>query len=172
MKIRFLKTLFFIQVIFLSLSFVERLPAQTKPHGGNFGLGIILGEPTGFTGKYWFRDRVIAGDMGITYSYAEFLLIYADALWHFPEAMKGMNPQLVQISPYIGGGLGIRISSRDKPKGGDARANAYLRIPLGMEWTPQSGPPLGIFGEVVPGMGFAPKVFGIIQGGIGIRYFF
>jgi len=149
-----------------SLVFAQEGPEKPRI----FGAGVIFGEPIGPTVKYFF-DHEHAIDGGITYSFVEYLLIYADYLYHFLGVFKKHVPELKYVSPYLGIGGGIRISSKDNLDPGDERVNLFIRVPLGVEWMP-GNVRLGVFAELVPGMGIAPDVFFLFQGGLGLRYYF
>lgn len=137
---------------------------------GTLGLGVIFGEPTGFTGKHWVGgDR--AWDGGLAYSFNSHFLIFADHLWHFPRAFSGHRggPFLQQLTPYLGvGGVFMTGGSSKKYESSVALG---VRIPLGIEWKP-ANPPLGVYVEVAPGVGIVPGAFGFVQGGLGVRYYF
>ncbi len=138
----------------------------------NFGLGAIFGEPTGISAKYFLDgEHRMAIDAAMTYSFFEYFMGYGDFLYQFPGLFPKGDEQLQKIALYLGVGGGIRIASKDNPKAGDARANAFARFPFGAEWL-NPDPALGVFLEIAPGLGFAPKVFGMFQGGLGIRYYF
>lgn len=154
----------------LPISSVKAQRFSDQKHPKQFGLGIVLGEPTGISPKLWLSKEA-AIDLGLTYSFSEFFLIYGDFLWHAPELLQKLIPEVKNVYPYIGIGGGIQISSEKDPDPGDEKTLGFLRIPLGAEWKPQS-PPIGVFLEVAPGMSIAPKVSALIQGGIGIRYYF
>jgi len=130
------------------------------------GLGIILGEPTGLTAKFWTKpDRAV--DAGVAFSFDRFVFLYGDYLFHF-KSYSG-------VRPYAGIGLGMLISSGDS-KGkyfSDTRNSVGLgvRIPLGAEWLIPNAP-FGVFAELVPGLGLVPGTYGFFQGGIGARFYF
>ena len=163
-----------------SIAILQTVPsalAANTPSDRRLGLGIILGEPTGFTGKYWMKSDE-ATDFGLTYSFNSFLLIYGDYLWHFHNAFANTDLEGASLSPYVGGGLTLFVSTDDNRKDGklftdDSTSDVGLgiRVPLGIEWRPVR-PPIGVFAEIVPGMGFIPDIFLFFQGGVGIRYFF
>lgn len=158
-----------------------------KPSGGGgsgsfshashpFGLGVVIGEPTGLSAKY-FLDSRHAIDAGLAYSFNDFLFVFADYLFHFPGALGGAPPFFAQVSPYLGIG-GIFLSSTSSRRRDDkyftsdgSSVGLGMRLPLGLEWSP-SFPTLGIFVEIVPGIGLIPSTFGFIEAGIGIRYYF
>jgi hypothetical protein len=141
-----------------------------------FGLGIVLGEPTGLSAKYWVTSHH-AVDFGLAYSFNSFVYIFADYLFHFPGAFGTSSRFVTQLNPYIGIGgifLGSTSSGRVDNKyftSGGSSAGVGLRLPLGIEWSPGE-PPLGIFVELVPGIGIIPSTFGFLEGGIGVRYYF
>lgn len=142
-----------------------------------FGLGVVLGEPTGITGKYWI-DRRTAIDTNFSYSFDDYFLLYADYLYHFPSAFGHSSAFVSQLNPYVGLGAELMIQSQDTGtknrtyfRSDQGSAGFAIRIPLGIEWRP-SGPPLGVFVEIAPGVGVVPATFGFVQGGIGARFYF
>jgi hypothetical protein len=146
-------------------------------HPKRFGAGIVLGEPTGLTAKYWV-ERGRAFDGGLAYSFDRYMLIYGDYLLHFPNLFGRRDKFVSELNPYAGIGAWFyfsTISNRSVTRKGytdnTAGAGLGIRIPLGIEWTP-SQTPLGVFLELVPGMGIIPSTYGVIQGGVGIRYYF
>lgn len=125
-----------------------------------FGLGVIVGEPTGLSFKYWV-ERTIAVDGAVAWSLGEddALHLHVDYLAH--------NFKLFQIEEGkfpIYYGLGCRIKSGDDDKLG-------ARIPLGMNYLFENTP-LDIFLEIVPVLDLAPSTELNMNGAIGVRYFF
>ena len=61
---------------------VQSGTVATNDHGG-FGLGVILGQPTGFTMKYWLT-RKTAFDVGAAWSFESngYFQLYGDWLYH------------------------------------------------------------------------------------------
>jgi hypothetical protein len=82
--------------------------SSSTPSGKN-GLGVIFGEPTGFTGKFWLSpDR--AFDVGLAFSFDSFVDIYGDYLFHFPGAFGARDEFSRGLTPYIGIGGELFIS--------------------------------------------------------------
>lgn len=142
------------------------------------GLGVVLGEPTAFSGKVWMNnDRAI--DFGLGYSYGNYVIVFADYLFQWPGAfrLKSGEKFFEELVPYVGVGLVMALATSN-PAAGRAYFGSRtetiglgVRIPLGIEWLPSSAP-LGVFLELAPGLGFVPLTYVFFQGGIGVRYYF
>jgi hypothetical protein len=162
-----------------SLAVAAPAPARAAQPAGRapLGLGAVFGEPTGFSAKYWLGNPDQAIDAGLSYSFDDFLLVYADYLFHFPTLMGGRYAESAKyFKPYAGVGAMVYFSARDGKRGATGLASSSsdvglaARIPLGLEWMPEHAP-LGIFLEIVPGFGVVPATFGFLQGGIGARFY-
>lgn len=145
-------------------------------YAGPNGAGIILGSPTGITGKFWMDGRV-AYDAGISFSTGDYILVYGDYLYHYPGSFKGNNQFLMNVTPYLGIGGVFALTTADRSNNDriyGKRSGAFglgIRVPFGAEWRPGK-PPLGIFLELAPGISVAPATDILIMGGLGIRYYF
>ena len=134
-----------------------------------------MGEPTALTAKVWTRKNE-AFDAAIGYDFNDFFLLYADYLWHFPEWFAKASIRSGTLQPYLGVG-GIlwfdTASNRARPTyfTNNGSVGFGVRGPVGIEWLPGK-PPLGLFAEIVPGVGIVPGVFAFIEGGVGARYYF
>jgi len=113
-----------------------------------FGLGVILGEPTGISGAVaWSFDDESA------------MHLHADLLFHSSNISK---VEMSKLLLYYG--IGGRIKFEDDSKAG-------VRVPLGINYL-SSGAPLDVFLEIVPILDLAPGTDFSLNGAIGIRYFF
>jgi hypothetical protein len=131
---------------------------------GPFGLGLILGEPTGFSLKVAFsRDSAVQAHIGYGVGRRGKLLLAVDYLFHFTTAI-GPVGRAGRLSPYvgIGGHLGVRENDD---------AILGLRIPIGLSFM-ISAAPLEVFAEVAPGMGVLPSTTVLVDGGLGLRFYF
>lgn len=144
----------------------SRPTAISSTYSGRFGAGIILGEPTGASLKYWLNDRLaIDGAIGASFhddgDDDSSLYLHGDLLYH--------NFDLIPVSKgrlpvYIGGGALVRF--RD-----DEDNQVGVRIPVGLSYMFDNAP-VDIFAEIAPTIDVAPDVRGEITGGIGIRFWF
>jgi len=147
-------SIFFLAVL-LTVAAVEA-PAQNK----GFGLGIILGEPTGFSAKGWIDSRS-AIDAGLAWSFLHETTfhVHVDYLLHTGELTKRGD-----MPVYYG--IGGRIKAGTA--GGD---RIGIRIVGGMVYF-VPGSPIDIFGEIVPILDFSPSTDLQVNAGIGARYYF
>jgi hypothetical protein len=131
----------------------------------DFGIGVILGEPTGFTAKAWLDDEK-AIDMAAAWSFrnGEFFHLHADYLMH-----KGGFVEHEAAEHMVYFGLGALIEFRDDTNGHDTEAG--MRIPLGMA-VHLKAVPVELFVELAPVMEVTPSTSLHINAGIGARYYF
>ena len=158
--------IFFLIVLFLQVTGA----ASNKTNSmlaKTYGLGLIIGDPTGFSGKYFITSRE-AIDFALDYWFSKHLHIHGDYLYHFHSFLPGNNVHLNRISFYTGGGGKIYL--RDNGVNKDELSLA-IRIPAGIFYlVPQT--PLELFLELVPTMSFVPSTEFEIDFAIGVRYLF
>jgi len=124
------------------------------------GAGVILGEPTGVSLKYWLTEST-ALDAGLAWSFVDenAFQIQADYLIHNFNLIKVEKGKL----PFYFG-IGGRLKfSTDVILG--------VRVPLGLDYI-FSDEPIDIFLEFVPILDLLPKTDFTIGAAIGGRYFF
>lgn len=127
---------------------------------GAFGLGVIVGEPTGVSAKIWMSDRS-AVDMGAAWSFSDeaALHLHADFLLHNFDLISVENGRLP-----IHFGIGGRVKFEDDSKIG-------IRIPVGLTYI-FDGAPVDIFVEAVPIVDLAPDTEFDVNAAIGARFYF
>lgn len=124
---------------------------------GAAGAGVILGNPTGVTGKLWMTDTQ-AFDAGLGVS--THLAVYGDYLWHgwsvLPQPPEGRLPV------YLGLGAQVRAFHD---------AEFGIRTVVGLAyWLPRN--PVELFVEFVPVFRLTPDDSVGLDGGLGLRYYF
>ncbi len=125
-----------------------------------FGIGIILGEPTGLSGKYWVSSHnAIDGGVAWSFRHSGFFHLHGDYLWHFPDVIQSTE----KFTPYLG--FGGRFGAT---KG---KALIGVRVPVGMTFIPR-GAPVDVFLELAPILDLAPATELSFNAGIGVRFFF
>lgn len=131
---------------------------------GGVGIGIILGEPTGLSLKKWLDNRR-AIDMAAAWTFDKnsSFTFHADYLLHRYDLINEQNQAKGgRIPIYFG--IGGRIAVGEEEKVG-------MRIPLGISYIFKKEP-LDLFFEIAPGLNLVPSSDLLINGGIGIRYYF
>jgi hypothetical protein len=137
-------------------------PPATASGPGRFGAGFLVGEPTGFSAKYWLTDiMAIDGAFGLSLRDTDNVYVNADVLWH--------NYDLIPVSrgraaAYLG--VGPSIEFRD-----DEDNRFGVRVPVGVSYQ-FADKPLDVFFEVAPILDLSPDVEGDFNIGIGLRYWF
>jgi hypothetical protein len=141
-----------------------------------FGLGVVIGEPTAITAKYWL-DGKHSIDGGLGAFFGSYTLLYADYLFSYPGAFGHQSAFVSQLTPYFGAGpvLAFTTSSYDNNNNLRGKNSGDIglgvRVPGGIEWRPND-PTIGVYVELAPGISIMPQVGIFLQAGIGIRYYF
>jgi hypothetical protein len=160
--------LYAVITFFLLLSAGATIAQERK-----FGLGVILGEPTGLSAKLWISSKT-AFDFGLGwsiggdrisdhiggYSGGSRVHFHMDYLWHWFDAIHSSErfPLFTGVGGRINTGAGYKNS-------------AAVRGVLGIAWLPRRAP-IDIFLELVPSLEVVPSTGFGIDAGIGARFFF
>ena len=148
-------------------------------YGRKLGLGFILGDPTGISGKYWVGStNAIDAGLGFANYGAGFgascyydngnvrrcngyydTSLNVDYLWQ-SNIVRGP----AQLDWYIGAGGRVLIFGG---RGFDIAA----RAPIGVALMFNNPSFLEVFFELVPALYLAPPGF-TIEGGLGVRFYF
>jgi hypothetical protein len=151
-------------IAFLLLAAVTFYGSAAAQDSG-FGLGIILGEPTGLSLKQWVNDNA-AIDGAIAWSFGEHdaLHLHANYLVHNFTLFKMEQGKLPLYY-----GIGGRIKFEENRHDEDTKIG--VRIPVGISYI-LANSPLDIFLEIAPLLDLTPSTEFDLNGAVGIRYFF
>lgn len=143
-------------LLILLIIFTLNVYSQDK----GFGVGVIIGEPTGISLKNWLNTKN-AIDAGFSWTlYKPALHIHVDYLWHSYNVFNTKE----RIPLYYGVGGRIKFGNKD-----DARIG--LRGVIGVDFFVRNAP-IDIFIEIAPIFDLIPSTSMSGNGGLGIRYFF
>ena len=126
-----------------------------------FGVGVILGEPTGLSFKQWVSDQT-AIDAAAAWSFGEenAFHVHLDYLIHTGGRP---DPEVGRIFFYFG--IGGRLKAEEE------QGRIGARIPLGVAYEFDESP-VDVFFEIAPILDLAPETELRVNGGFGVRYFF
>lgn len=158
--------------LFLALSIIILFFCSKEVDGQNkkFGLGVMIGEPTGISAKAWLsgQNALAIGVAWYTggnrfykdFDYSNRTHFHADYLWHsfYAISSNGSFPLFY--------GIGGAINSGPRFEG-----TLGARGVLGIAWLPK-GTPLDIFLEIVPTLYLINSTGFGIDAGLGARVFF
>jgi len=127
-----------------------------------FGIGIIVGEPTGINAKYYVnRENAIQGSMAWSLEGNNDIQIMVDYLFH---RYDWINVQKGELPVYFGiGGLLSFRESADNIIG--------VEFPVGLDYI-FDGAPVDVFIQVVPILELAPATEFNLNAALGARFFF
>jgi hypothetical protein len=125
-----------------------------------FGLGIILGEPTGINFKHWTgNSSAVVGAAAWAFGRENAFHLHMDVIFHRFRLIKAER----HVIPFYYG-IGFRYKDEHEDRVG-------IRFPLGIIYIFDDAP-VDIFFEIVPIFDLAPKTDLSFNGGIGARYYF
>ena len=141
----------------------KQVALADSPEG--FGIGVILGSPTGLALAYRWSDRhALASGLAWNFSHDDFSLHldYEFTVWEF------VVPETTEVTFPFYVGVGGRFRSGNYHWNDP---NFGVRIPIGICIKPASAP-IDAFVEIVPGVGLIPSTDPFLDGGIGARVWF
>lgn len=162
----------------LALCFALGLPGKAQAReGGPFGLGVMIGDPTGLSFKYHLGARN-AVDGGVGYGWrGRWFHTHVDYLFQFPQRWGGGD-----WLPYVGAG-GKLIVWNDHYHGrgyyyydhdwydDDDDVGLGVRVPVGLAWHPRRVP-IDVFAELAPTVWVFPGTHFDFDFSIGARFYF
>jgi hypothetical protein len=143
-------------------------PAQEEK--GVFGLGLIIGEPTGVSAKYYLSDDTAIDAAAGGAVVGRGIQVHADFLWH-PWILEQQESFILPF--YLG--PGVRVLNRDSGGGEEDHLRIGLRGVIGIVFDFTSVP-LDVFVEVAGVADYRTlddDHFGLdLNAGAGLRYYF
>lgn len=138
-----------------------------------WGLGVIIGEPTGLSAKKWITDRS-AVDFAAAWSFVDFdaFQLHLDYLWHNYDLIKTRELH-GQMAVFYGIGGRIKLKGGNEGRGVDDEdedTRLGVRVPFGLSYALKESP-LELFVEVVPFVDVVPEAEPGLGMGLGARYY-
>ena len=150
------------------------MPNKTIAQTTGVGAGLIIGEPTGISAKFWTTstnaldmgigwsggNQLVRIDNGWYYTGPSYLHIHADYLWHSFDAIRSHE----RFPIYYGFGFHL-------DEGYSAPSVLGFRGVAGIDWMPHAVP-IDVFLELAPVVFLTPGSGLGMDAGIGARFFF
>lgn len=136
-----------------------------------YGIGVILGEPTGFTGKYWLNNKE-AYDLSVSFRFSSYLYLSGAYLYHNYDVFRKMeDPGSAAL--YYGGGFRF-IADSDHHFRKHYEEDTYdalfgLRGTVGVSYIIPNQP-FEVFIELSPIMNITPATDLDFSAGVGARF--
>jgi hypothetical protein len=149
-----------IRIAIFSIALAVLICNIAAAQDSGFGLGFILGEPTGLSGKLWITKSVsLNGGLAWSFRDEEALHLHTDGVFH---NFRGV------VRTYYGIGWRIKFADQVDAEG---ERKVGIRVPVGVTYL-FAHSPWDIFIEILPVIDLAPETETDINGAIGIRYYF
>jgi hypothetical protein len=152
----------------LLLFSVTAVEAQS-PQGKSFGFGIMLGDPTGGTAKYWMnRENALAFSAGASFFGSPRIGI--DYLWHINAFDSDIANIYAGPGGIIGFGRGSGLWSNSSLRRSGGEAGIAGRGVFGINVIPRDTP-LEVFAELGVLLGLAPSFGSAVDAALGVRFY-
>jgi hypothetical protein len=106
-----MKRIIFISLLCLNVVLVTSLCSQTKPFNKNFGVGLVLGEPTALNLKLFLKNNH-ALDLALGWSYWGYSSRYYDRYWDYDYDSRCYDPHFYRDHEYYCDNLGYNYYDR------------------------------------------------------------
>jgi len=145
----------------LSVAILLFLISTSSAQDDGFGLGIIIGEPTGITAKKWLTETK-AVDFSAAWSFEgnHSFVFHGDMVSHKYDLIEVPSGEMPL---YYGAGYRLRFS--------DKKSSLGARFPVGLNYHLHNSQ-LGAFFELAPVLELIPSTKFKIDAALGFRYFF
>jgi hypothetical protein len=159
------------RVIVLGMLMMLLLVARVEAQEG-FGLGVIVGEPTGISFKKWLnKEHAIDAAAAWSFSENDSFQFHADYLFHNFSLLKTGDIG-GRLPLYVGVGGRVKLEGHDHDNGRNRHdALVGVRVPFGISFL-FNKVPVDLFAEIVPILDVAPDTDFDINGAIGARFYF
>lgn len=125
------------------------------------GVGIVAGEPSGFSFKWWAEDgTAVDAVTGWSLDDSNFY-VHCDYLWH-----RTIEDVEIGGTAPLYYGIGARVLLRD-----DGDSKVGVRVPIGLDYLFDNGR-FDVFIEIAPIFNVMPETDFDLSGGVGARFYF
>jgi hypothetical protein len=151
--------------------------AASMGQDSGFGIGAIVGDPTGISLKKWLSEsRAIDGAVAWSLDDDEELQLHVDYLFHYGNLLSD-DPHASssgRMPVYYGIGGAVKFIEDDEDnKGNDDEDDEFIgiRVPFGVDYLLKNHP-LDFFIEFVPVLQLVDETDLDLDAAFGLRYWF
>jgi hypothetical protein len=150
-------------------------PRAARAEGGPFGIGLIVGSPTGLSMKYYLGEsgQAIDAAIGAAFVGAGGIQVHADYLWH---PLMLTEDAAFKLPLHVG--VGVRVLDHDRGRDGPNNVHVGVRAPIGLTFD-FTQIPIDVFIEAALVLDFhgdegdSNDHFNLdLNAGVGVRYYF
>jgi hypothetical protein len=148
----------YVQMMIIAILLLLAVSHAAAADGENreFGLGIVLGEPSGINGQFYWGPKT-AIDVTTAWSFHDWFMVTGDF-----QVYNYILDSPREWKWYYGFGAYLALPNNDHGSFG-------VRIPLGLRYhIPHSV--VDVWGEVDPALRLVDKTEADLQGGIGVTF--
>jgi hypothetical protein len=151
------------------LGWLEGTAEASEVGGKPFGLGVVVGDPTGLSAKLYLGGTTNAVDFALAFDtagiYDDYVYFHATYLWHPSVLASGSGAEV----PWHVGVGGFAASDRWDNRGEDDVLG--VRVPIGIDVNLESVP-LQFFGDLGLRLALLPGTDVDFDVGVGARFYF
>jgi len=144
---------------------------HSVPVKDQLGVGVIVGEPTGLSLKYWLdKEHAIDGAAAWSFWDGNGFQLHADYLWHNFDLLGEPSGLDGKLPIYYG--VGARLKFRDDKRKHDDNSDTVfgIRIPVGISCLCDNKP-FDLFVEIAPIPDLTPDVELSFSIAVGMRFY-
>ena len=134
------------------------------------GVGVIAGEPTGLSLKYWLDDEhAIDGAAAWSFWDHDGFQLHADYLWHNFELLDSVEAS-GKLPVYYGVGARLKFTEDEGRHDDDDHTAFGIRVPVGVSYL-FDGKPFDVFAELAPIVDLVPDFELNFSIAVGMRFY-
>ena len=135
------------------------------------GIGLIVGEPTGLSVKYWLdEEHAIDGAAAWSFWDGDGFQLHADYLWHNFDLLDEPSGLEGKLPVYFGVGARLKFRDDNGRRGDDDDAVFGIRVPVGISYL-FDGKPFDLFAEIAPVLDLVPDFDLNFSLAVGMRFY-
>lgn len=161
--------------MFAALALLTAPALAIDRDGHPFGLGVVLGQPTGLSGKVYLDPRTHALDFAVASTPWAGVYSHLTYLWHPSVIASGSNVD-VEWHVGVGGLVWTKSWLYDRDRRGpwwarDGDVALGVRVPIGLDVN-LGDPRLQFFGDIAVTAIAVPAPAPGVDAAVGARYYF